>query len=194
MLNAKRLYFILLGLVVVSILALFGAVYGAKILLAQKSKDISKAHLKSLTLEEEQRLLKKAQADVEKYRSLAEVAKSIVPQDKDQARTVREINNLAAENNVNLGSITFPASSLGVKTNNDAQLKPVQGIQGVSVLTITVKSEDNEPSFFSDLLNFLEDLEHNRRTALVIGVSINPKKEDPRRIDFTLTLNEYIKK
>ena len=193
MLNAKRLYFMLFGIIAVTILALFGSVYGATIVLKQKSKDISKAQLKSLTLEEEQRLLKKAEADVQKYKELAQIAKSIVPTDKDQARTIREINNLAAEQGVKLGSISFPASSLGQQNVADAQLKPVTGIPGVSVLTITVKSDNKNRPLFSNFIKFLDALEHNRRTALVRGIALEPDPNDYRKLNFSLTLDEYIK-
>src|SRR5688572_28207434 len=100
MLNAKRLYLVLCGMVVLALGALGASVYFAGGLLQKQSGQVYDARLKTLALEDRQARLTKAKIDIDKYKELAEVAKSIVPQDKDQARTVREINNLAAANNI----------------------------------------------------------------------------------------------
>lgn len=196
-LDAKRLYFVLCGFVVLALLVLAAGVYVANGLLQQKSRDVYSARLKTLSLEERQNKLRKAKADIEKYKELAEIAKGIVPQDKDQAQTVREISNLATASGVKLGSITFPTSSLGakstVKGTTDSQLKPVESISGTYVLNITVQSDSKASASFDSFVSFLESLEQNRRTALVKGVTLTPDAKNPRNLQFTLTLDEYIK-
>jgi type II secretory pathway pseudopilin PulG len=193
-LNAKKLNYLLIGLIIVAVMALMGSAYAATILLKQKSKDISKAKLQSLALEEKQRLLRKARSDIETYRQLAEIAQTIVPQDKDQAPTVREINNLAVASGLTLGTITFPDSSLGSTDGKDAQLKDVPGIEGVQALTITIKTDRDVPTRFANLLRYLEALEQNRRTALVRSVTIEPDEARAGMIQVTLTIDEYIRK
>ena len=84
-LDAKNLYYLLCGLVVVAILALGACVYLATGFLKEKSKGVHDARLKTAVLEQREAALRKAKADIEKYKGLAEIAKSIVPQDKDQA-------------------------------------------------------------------------------------------------------------
>lgn len=192
-LNAKRLYFVLLGFSVLTLLALMVAAYGANMLLKDKSKVVRDAQLDVLVLEEQQKLLAKAKADAERYRELADIAKHIVPQDKDQAQTVREIVKIAAEHNVALGSITFPSSSLGDGKSKQTQLTPVKGIDGVMSLEISVRSHNKSPALMADFLAFLDALEHNRRTALVESIALEPNEDDPRRLDFSLTVREYIK-
>lgn len=191
-LNARKLYFVLCGLVVVALIMVGGSVYFASGFLKNKSKVVSDARLKTLVLEQKQAELRKAKADIEKYKELAEIAKSIVPQDKDQAQTVREISNLAAANGVTIGAITFPSSSLGASPG-DTQLKAVASIPGTFVLNITVRSDTKASVPYSNLLGFLESLEQNRRTALVTGISLNPDTKNPGKVQFTLTLDEYIK-
>lgn len=192
-LNAKRVYVALSCAIVAAIIVLGVCVYFANQLLMERSKDVHDARLKTLVLEEAQNGLRKAKADIEKYRGLAEVAKAIVPQDKDQAQTVREIANLAAANDIKLGAITFPTSSLGESKAVDSQLKPVPTIKGTYALNIIVRSDAKVSASFDNLLGFLDDLENNRRTALVTGISLTPDVLKPGKVQFSLTINEYIK-
>ncbi|MBX6334346.1 hypothetical protein IRY61_03345 [Candidatus Saccharibacteria bacterium] len=192
-LATKNLYFGLIGVCVLMFVALLAGVYAADKVLARKGEDVRTAKLEGMVLEDEQRRLAKAKADIEKYQSLAEIARHIVPQDKDQAQTVREIVKLASEHNIKLASITFPSSSLGSKNAELSQLTEVKDIKGVYSLEITVLSSSDETARYDDFLNFLKALERNRRTALVKSISLQPDQEDPSRLQFTLKLMEYIK-
>jgi hypothetical protein len=191
--GAKRLYLLLrIGLGLAIILLLLSA-YAANQLLKGQSEAVRETRLKNIVLEEKQRQLAKSKADIQKYQGLADIAKNIVPQDKDQAQTVREIVSIAEANGIKLGGITFPASSLGDKKSPLSQLKAEKGLPGVYALEITVQSDSSSPARFADFLTFLDALEHNRRTALVTGIAIQPDVADPSRLAFTLTLKEYIK-
>lgn len=194
-LSAKRIYQLLIALVVLSVVALAGCTYAAKQVLDDKSKDVYNAKLQSMALEAQQADINKAKEDIQRYRNLAEIAKNIVPQDKDQARTVREISKLAEDNGIAIGSITFPSSSLGNRTSGaiNSQLERVKDIPGTYSLQITVRSPSNQPAPYPNFINFLEALEQNRRTALVKGVTITPKENNPEMLDFTLVIEVYIK-
>ncbi|HSX29577.1 MAG TPA: hypothetical protein VLE73_03395 [Candidatus Saccharimonadales bacterium] len=199
--NAKRLHYALIGLLVLSLVVLCGAVYMANNFLVAQSKRIVDAQVKNLTVDEEQRSITKAKADIEKYRDLAAIAKSIVPQDKDQAQTVREIVNIADQYGIKLGTISFPSSTLGATkpgtkvVGNPAlsQLAVVKGISGVYSLNVTVDSDASSPASYAKFIAFLDALEHNRRTALVNGITLQPNGTDPSKLTFSLLLNEYIK-
>lgn len=200
--SAKRLYYLLLGGIGLSILALLGSVYVANMLLHNQGKRLSEAKLRGMVLDEKQQQLIKAKADIVKYRPLADTAKHIVPQDKDQAQTIREIVNIASANGIKLGAITFPNSSLGGTSGTAntsgrsallSQLKPVKNIPGVYSLDITIQSDPSSPSQYDRFLSFLDALEHNRRTALVNGISLQPDTSNPGRLSFTLNLSEHIK-
>lgn len=192
-LDAKRLNAVLMGLVGLAVVVLFLGVYMAGKVLQAKSNDVAAAHRANLVAERKLQLLSKAQAGIEKYEELAEVARSIVPQDKDQAQTVREVVNLATGNGIQLSEITFPNSSLGTAGAADGQLKAAPGISGVYSLEIIVRSDSSNPPTFSNFLAFLKALENNRRTALVTGINLEPDDKNPSRVNFTLTINEYIK-
>lgn len=201
--NSKRLFFILLAAILLLFGGLFASAYYANSYLQKSSEQIVEKRAQVSQLERQQQSLVKAKKEVATYRELSEIAKSVVPQDKDQAQTVREIVNIAASNGIRLGSVTFPSSTLGTakpgsksKTttnSNLSQLTPVPDMKGVYNLQIIVTSDSQTPVTYNRFVSFLDDLEHNRRTALVNNINITPSKENPGTLTFTLTLDEYIK-
>jgi hypothetical protein len=197
--NSKRTFYVLLGLNCLLVLGIFGAAYGIDQLLVAQSKKIVGQRLEIQTLDAQTAALGLAKKDVTKYTELAAIAKSIVPQDKDQAQTVREIVNIAAANGIKLGSVSFPSSTLGAKATGSlstltlSQLTPVKGINGVYSLKVVVQSDTASPVPYSKFISFLAALEHNRRTALVSNITLTPDAKNPNNISFSLSLDEYIK-
>lgn len=219
----KKLNFILLGSLLIMLIAFIGGAYFINKTLKKEADVLTVKKAKYLAQEQEKLSLKKAKADIKKYSYLNDIAKTIVPEDKDQAQTVREIINLANANGIDIASITFPASTLGkvgtgtgtsapaassqstavlvnpkstskpTKTDQLSQLLPVKGVPGVYQLSITVQSNTSNPPRYSELISFLKALETNRRTALISSLTLSPKKESPNNVSFELTLNEYIK-
>lgn len=207
--TSKRIYYILVGSLVLLFIAFIGGAYAINSLLTQQSNNLTALKARSAAFAEEQITLEKSKKQVEQYASLNQIAKSIVPQDKDQAEAVREIVNIASQYNISLASINFPASTLGnsptasaapasanasaVATKSFSQLLPVKNIPGVYQLTITVTGDTNKPVPYSQFIQFLEALEHNRRTAQVSTITIEPNTTNRNLLTFNLTLNEYIK-
>lgn len=200
--SAKRLYFLLVGVIVLLALGLIGGAYGINSVLQNQSHKLATLKANINALNKQQDGLVQDKHDIEKYASLSQIAKSIVPQDKNQAEALREINSIASSNQIALGSITFPQSDLKAnatgKAPTDAQLRlsqltAVKGITGVYDLQITVASDTNNPVTYHQLINFLEQLENNRRTAQVSSIAINPDAKDSNLLTFTLIINEYIK-
>ncbi len=207
--NSKRVYWLMgASIVLLSGLAIVGVVLGNIILQKQAAK-LFDLKLQNKVLDEEQAALVQANKDVQKYADLEKVAKTIVPQDKDQAKAVREIVSLAADSGISLKSISFPSSTLGqaapVKPTGESstktkittpplsQVKAVEGIPGVYSMEITVQSDDFKPVSYRNFLDFLNKLEQNRRTAQVATINIQPNTKAPDSLSFTLTLNVYIK-
>lgn len=221
--NSKRLYFGLLGLIGLLCVALLAGVYGANSLLAARANSLTSLKAKSQALALEQQGLVKAKKDIKQYAGLEQIAKVVVPEDKSQAEAVREIVNIAGANGITIGSITFPLSSLGDNVGSAAntgagvaptpstaapsaaasaannakaklsQLLAVPGIPGVYQLTITVVSDPQSPVLYNQIINFLSGLEHDRRTAQVNSLILQPVAGDHTHLTFTITLNEYIK-
>jgi hypothetical protein len=196
------------------LIALSAGTYGINKLLSGKAARLRSLQTQSVALEQQQISLRQAKKDIAKYAELDKIAHSVVPEDKNQAVAVREIVNIAAANNVKLASVTFPASTLGgnapaaspgsssaapstgtmnSKTAKLSQLVPVKNIPGVYLLQITVISDPNQPVLYSKFIRFLDALEHNRRTAQVSSITLQPDIKDRGLLSFSLILNEYIK-
>lgn len=202
--NSKRLFFILVAsLVVINAGGVALLVYGNKVLDKQNSK-LTELKVEANTLDTVQQSLVKAKKDVEKYKDLAQVVETVVPQEKDQARTIRELVQIANESGVSIDSINFPSSTLGSSnkpgstapasggTTTNTQTQKVDGLNNVERLEITITS--SKQVSYTNFILFLQKLEQNRRTAQVSSITVTPSAVDKSRVNFSLVLNVYIKK
>jgi hypothetical protein len=201
--NSKRLFFVLLAILIgVNTGGVALLVFGNKVLDKQNSK-LTELKVEANTLDSVQQSLVKAKKDVEKYKDLAQEVETVVPQEKDQARTIRELVQIANESGVAIDSINFPSSSLG-NTNTpgsasspttgttNTQTQKVEGINNVERLEITITS--SKQVTYGNFILFLQKLEQNRRTAQVSSITVTPSAIDKSRVNFSLVLNVYIKK
>lgn len=216
--NSKRVFFVLIGVLVLLFAGLLGSAYGVSQLLHQKAQHLVGLKLQSAVLQNQQTGLIKAKKEVKDYSELNSIAEAIVPQDKDQAEAVREISNLAGASGITqLSSVTFPQSTLGGITGASSsnataigqqsptttavpatssgltQLTKVPSISGLYQLPITIQQASDNPVYYSQFINFLSLLEQNRRTAQVSGITIQPDSKNPSLIGFSLTINEFIR-
>lgn len=210
--NSKRFNLLMMLVAFVLSLAFVGAVYIGNQLLKKQSDKLTSLKLDAEVADEQQKSLIQAKSYIEKYEKLGEDSRSIVPQDKDQARAVREIVKIAGESGVSLSSVTFPSSTLGtaqskvttpikttdskttaVKSPSITQVKAVSGIPGVFGMEVTIQSDSTKPIQYPQFIRFLEKIENNRRTAHVISVDISPEIDSAQNLSFTLILNLYIK-
>lgn len=219
--TSKRLHTIFIAALILLFIGLVGGAYGINKLLTSQADKLTALKAKSLALNQEQLSLNRAKKDIKTYDNLNKIAKTVVPQDKNQAEAVREIVNIAADNNVPLAAISFPASTLGnlpngtatpasgtattpaspgaaagaanSKTTKLSQLTPLKNIPGVYQLPITINNDAAHPVRYGNLIEFLSELEHNRRTSQVQTITLQPATDDRSSITFSLTLSEYIK-
>lgn len=205
----KRVYFVMLSVVALLAIGVLGGTYEVNKLLEAKARHLVDLKLQSRVISSQQVGLIQAKKQVAQYAGFEETAKSIVPQDKDQAEAVREISNLASESGIpRLSSVTFPLSTLGgaaaasgasgtpsgsAAKNTLTQLLPAKGISGVYSLQITIQQTTDSTVPYSKFLTFLEKLEQNRRTAQVSSIILQPDASKPDNVAFTLIINEFIK-
>lgn len=192
--KSRQLFFGLTALVLLLSLGVVGAGVGANTLLATKSNELSKLKAKEQVMDDTQANLNRSKSDLKRYAELNDIAKTIVPQDKDQTQTVREIVKIAKDSGINhLSSVTFPSSTLGtIGSSALTQLTLVKGMAGVYTLPITVAVNEESAVSYSQLIAFLNGLEQNRRTAQVASLTLTPS-EGSSNIAFTIVINEYIK-
>lgn len=211
--NAKRMHYLLLALLLLMVIGIVGGAYEVNALLGKKAVTLANLKLQTQSLQQQQTSLIKAKKDIATYSGLEQITQQIVPQDKDQAEAVREIVNIASNAGVQLSSISFPASSLGATTTTSggvgatktapsaaisskdalSQLLPVPGISGVYDLQITIQNDNSTYTTYPQLYNMLSALEKNRRTAEVSNILIQPNPQNHNQLTFVLTLSEYIK-
>ncbi|MDQ3123947.1 MAG: hypothetical protein M3Q14_04685 [bacterium] len=200
--TAKRLYFAMVGAVIFLVLLSAGGTYFANKMLKTEGQKLLDQKLEQAVLDRQSAALAQARQDITQYEELEKIAKSIVPQEKDQSRTVLEIIKLAEEAGISISSIDFPESLLGeiskgktVKTidNNTTQLTPLEKPKGVYVMEISISSDIDKPISYPQLLNYLKKLEKNRRTAQVVDLSIQPSEDDRNLVTFSLVINSYVR-
>lgn len=201
--NSKKLFYGLIGLLILLGIGIFAGVDGASMLLQKQSDSLVKLKASDKALAQEKVQLAKNKQDIKKYAELNTIAKSVVPQDKDQAEAVREIVNLAAQSGISkISSIAFPASNLGGTTGTTTlkttgktptQVTPVKGIPGVYDLQITITQANTDPVPYSSFITFLSKLEQNRRTAQVSSINVSPDPKNASQVSFTLVIDEFIK-
>lgn len=207
--NAKRVFFIMLSGTIILVGACAGITYFAHQMLVREGDSLAELKLEEEVLNRQSDALAQAKKDIAEYEDLEIIAKTVVPQEKDQARTVLEIVKLAQESGITITSIEFPDSLLGeaIKksaANSDAkpvntvdanttQLTPLKDLKGVYAMEIRVQSDNERPISYQQLLTFLQKLENNRRTAQVIDISITPSDENRNLLNFSVTLNSYVK-
>lgn len=192
--KSRQLFYVLTTVVLLLSIGIVGAGVGANMLLTSKSNELSKLKAKVQAMDETQLSLNRSKSDLKQYAELNTIAKTIVPQDKDQTQTVREIVKIAQDSGISqLTSVTFPSSTLGTPGNTTlTQLTPVKGMSGVYTLPITVSASEDSAVTYSQLVTFLSGLEQNRRTAQVASLTLTPS-EKTAKIAFTIVINEYIK-
>ncbi len=206
--KSKKLYFIMLGVVLALCLGVGAIVYLGNAMLSSQSKKVVSLKLDNEVIESQQTALGKAKQDVQKYTALDQIAKQIVPQDKDQAKVTREIVSIATDLGIKISNVTFPASSLGtivpkqpsssttpapVPTTPTTQLKAVDGISNLYQLDITITSDTAKPISYNNLIAFLDRMEQNRRTSQVTQITITPDSKNRSLLNFSITLTVYTK-
>jgi hypothetical protein len=200
--TSKKMFYMLFTVVIVLGIATFGSAYLANVVLTNKTVALSKIKAQGQVVDDLQISVIRNKSDIKEYSELNKIAKAIVPQDKDQTQTVREIVKIAEENGITrLTSVTFPPSTLGTAvkvgsagaTGGITQVTPILGMSGVYVLPITVTNGQDNQVTYSRFIAFLAGLENNRRTAQVTSIIITPDVANPNMIAFSLVVNEYIK-
>ncbi len=218
--NAKRLYFVLIGFLILLIIGGGSAFVFADSFLSKQANKVSDLKVQQAVLEAQESSFIKARNDLKKYESLKASIDRVLPEDKDQARAVRELFTIAEETGMKISQITFPTSDLGRQTKTPAatstpgtaspapsssptttpsitQAKPVDGISGVLGITAAVEvgpMNEDEPITYGDFLEFMNKLEQNRRTMQVSQVTLNPvEQQQGGEFDFSFSVTIFVK-
>lgn len=205
-LNSKKLHTIL----IISILLVMGGsvalTFYALSVMKSKSDKLISTKLETTEINASRELELKHRADLIKNKSNIEMLQKIVPKTKDQALAVAELLNIANDNDLNIGSMTFPASELGAATKNSAntsvtQTKPVEGISGILGIEMTISQLNRKGASagsgvsYTQLINTLQSIEKNRRTMQIKNIQIQPVIKLNTVVGYspTITINLFVK-
>ena len=213
-LDSKNLRWLLLGGLALSVVLFVAVTFLGLSILSSESKHMVDLKVQSQTADNQLSNLEQSKKDIEKYSYFKQVASTVIPNDKNQAETILEINQIAQAAGISIQSITFPASNLGAPAasasgTTDAtsssstsaaisQAKPVTGINGLYSLelTITPESDKTVPAAkqvtYAKMLDFLDRIENNRHTAQITNFNIQPASNN-QTLGFSLTINIFIK-
>lgn len=208
-LNSKNVHYILMGLLALLVVVFIGAVVVGSSKLSKKSQQNVQLKIKSQTAELQLANLEQTKKDVEKYAYFKDIAKTIIPTDKDQAHTVLDIFKIADDAGIVVSKIDFPPSTLGLNAGSSvgtdatsptstqkaiSQAKPVTAIPGLYSLQLDIFPAENnsvpdeKQITYDKMIDFLRRLENDRRTAQLSQIKIQPGASG-----FTLTINTFIK-
>lgn len=206
--TARKLNLIMTISIVVLILGSVGLTLYANNLLSAKSKKLSETKLEILGVNNSRESALSQKAELIRYKASIELLNKIVPKSKDQALAVAELQAIANDNNITIGSLTFPASELGSKNTSSTsstakitQSKQKDGISGVLGVELTMSqlNRKSAPSgsglSYNQLLNILEAIERNRRTMQIKNIQIQPilKGNIVSGYNPTITINLFVK-
>ncbi len=203
--NSKRAFFGMLGAVVLLVGLCGVGTYFANQLIAAEGDTLYDLKLESAVASKQVEVLEQAKNDIKKYEELENITRTVVPQEKDQARTVLELVNLANEAGIKIVSVEFPQSELGAVSggrgssknrkvdNNTTQLVALDSPKGVYSMSIQVQADPSRAVGYEQLIDYLRKLENNRRTAQVTNISISPSEGDRSKVTFSIRLNSFVR-
>lgn len=190
--NAKKMYFILIAVLVLMGVAIMSMLYLSRDYMASSEKELVAAKLEIIKLNATEEVYTENINNLKKYGNMADILKQVVPSEKDQAKAVRELNQIMVENGFKINTIAFQSSQLNKKTtvvkNPDpavvaapsvSQAKPVKGLQGVMAMDVNVQitSHDESPVTTNQILGMLHQIENNRRNMRVSSINFNAGEE-----------------
>jgi hypothetical protein len=218
-LDSKNLRIVLMAALALSVVLFIATFILGGSILSSESKKMVDLKVKNQTAQTQLDNLEQAKKQVEKYSFFKQVAATVIPNDKDQADDIVEINKMANLAGIAIQSITFPPSTLGLGISGlpaattpavtsptaskaISQAKPVTGIPGLYSLELDIapESDTNTPPSklitYNKMLDFLSRIENNRHTAQITQVEIQPNgaaASSNKGFSFTLSINVFIK-
>jgi hypothetical protein len=188
--NSQRFRYILLGalgLCVVVFMML--CVFGLSMLRSESDKMVQ-LKLQNRTADAQLANLNISKKEIEKYSYFKSIAATVIPNDKDQAKAVLDIFQLADQSGISIQSITFPSSNLGLRTVTPvtpsgststtpsssssaiasgssskliSQAMPVTGIPGLYSIQLTITPETGPQVPAAKQVNYSKVLDFLRR-------------------------------
>ena len=195
--NAKKTYFLLLGLLLASIVGAIAAIFIGNMIMQKSSDNLVKAKLDSIGADTEEQTYLQARKNLERYSTLNETISQVLPKSKDQAQAVKALYQIGDETGIIVSNIQFPTSTLGQKSTavgSVTQAKAVTGMPGVQGIDISIEllPASGKSISYANMIKFLQDVELNRRNMQIKQISVNADVINSG-VTFKLTLTIFVK-
>lgn len=114
--NAQKTYRLLVSAFIIGLASSFLLLYYASQWLNASGNELSSLRNEVASLDKQRNDLDNARRLLKDYEFERSLLPQVLPKDKDQARVIREINQIADLVDLNIASISFPSSTLGTQT------------------------------------------------------------------------------
>jgi Tfp pilus assembly protein PilO len=190
--NAKKLYYILVVLIVLSSLAIFGAFSWGKDQLEQTSNSVSELIAERDAQQENIIILQKAETESQEVEAVNQLLERLLPTEKNQETLVLDIiYTSTAEAGIPLNSIASFSFSGGGDPDALSGTSPNKEVAGVLEYPFTLELKDIS---YDALLQLLQEIESNGRLIQVSTVQISPDKNASGLLSsVSLAMKAYVK-
>lgn len=215
--TAKKLHLYLM-------IVFFASVLGSIYLVRYAANWLTSSSTELSTLRQEVTVLEKNWTNLEKAKKLladrkteVETLSYVLPEEKDQARVVKEIYAIADQANVAIDSVGFPSSTLGSVTKKPApttnqdgasseapkntavsQATPLKNIPGVQEIELSIGSITSKDPLvtrgirYEEMDRLLRLIERNRRLMQIKSIGIGQVQNPGGLSTYELTLSIVI--
>jgi Tfp pilus assembly protein PilO len=190
--KAKQFYFLLLGMLMLSVAGIVGSFIWGKNQLKSNAISVSEQLAERDAQRDNIILLQQAESQIKDIDEVNELLDRLLPTQKNQETLILDIIYTAtAESGIALSNIsTF---SFGGSGDPDALsgTAPNKEVSGVLEYPFSLNLQNIN---YDVLLKFLKEIETNGRIIQVDNVQINPSKKDPGLLtSVSLSLKAYLK-
>lgn len=202
--NAKRFFYVLIGIIGLLVVVCAGLVVGGNQLMAKTSQKLIEAKLNNSLADVKIGEYLKAKTYMNQNQDVRPIVDNMIPKNKDQDTATKELYKIADSAGVAITSIQYPSSNLGLKAAASAsstatsdktsgasttpttpavaplsQAKAADGLPGVQGIDVELRltaTDTKSPITYDSLIKFLKLVELNRRSMQIKKVFVQPDK------------------
>lgn len=127
-----------------------------------------------------------------KLGDISKLLQQALPDGSNQSLIIAEINSIASDNKVSVTKLNFIDSASDTSNSSSSAEKSKNTISGVDIEPISIETGAMS---YSQLINFLKQIEQNRWIMQPTNISIQPDEKNTNNISsLDLSLNLYVKK
>ena len=189
--TAKKFFFVLIGMLVLALLAIFGAFYWGNNQLEAEASDISTLIADRDIQQEKIIRLQQAKQDTTELESIETLLDRLLPPTKEQEQLVADVIFTAtAEAGIPFSQVTSFSFSGSNEPNDLSGTTASKDNPGVFEYPFTLQIEEIT---YDTLLQLLREIETNGRIVQVDNIQIAPDAQNPNILSVSLSTKAYVR-